>query len=158
MSEVEQRFTRLLAENKNIRDMNRKLLDQLEQYEGGGSPPGGSPHDPGMEARVARLEEALPRIEKRLDTVDAGLRTIEQSVTTVDGRLDALTGIDVRIRDVERGMTGLNHKLDILSDKVLGKIPSIWQIPGVIGATAVLLGALAKAAQYLHLLDLHPSP
>jgi hypothetical protein len=75
---------------------------------------------------VARLEETLPRIETRLDAIDGRLRTVEQ------------------------GLAGVTAKLDLLTDKVVGKLPSWWQMPAVIGSTVTLLAGLYALVQYLH--------
>jgi hypothetical protein len=96
-------------------------------------PPPGGPHDLGrMEARIARLEEAVPRIERRL----------EETVQRLDG-------LDSRLRVVEQGVSGISAKLDLLTDKVVSKLPSWWQMPAVIGSTVALLVALYGAVQFL---------
>lgn len=94
---------------------------------------GGRPPDPpGMEVRVVKLEEAVPRIE-------AG---VGQLATRLDG-------IDVHLRAVEQSLAAVNAKLDVLTGQVVGKLPSWWQMPAVIGSTVALLTALYAGIQYL---------
>ena len=94
---------------------------------------GGRPPDPpDMEVRVVKLEEAVPRIET--------------SVGQLATRLDA---IDVRLRAVEQILAAVNAKLYLLTNQVIGKLPTWWQMPAVIGATVALLVALYAGIQYL---------
>lgn len=52
----------------------------------GGSPP----HDPGMEARVARLEDQFGRIEVLLRGIDDRMRKFEVDAAEMKGRLSGL--------------------------------------------------------------------
>jgi hypothetical protein len=51
---------------------------------------GGPPHDPGMEMRVQRLEDALQLIEGHLASLDGRLRTVEITIAEMNGRLTNL--------------------------------------------------------------------
>jgi hypothetical protein len=100
---------------------------------------GGGPHDPGMESRVAVLEQiakdtrdAVNRLEGRIDGVDVRLRGVELSIGRLEGKIDALTGTIV-------GQTSA----------ALAKLPSWWQMPAAIGATVVLLAGLYTGYRYL---------
>ena len=128
-----------------------------------------------MEARLSRLEDAVPRLEGTLDRfevqVDARLHSLEQSVASANAKLDVLAGVDdelhrverdldarlrqveqgldARLRQVEQRLAALDGKMDLLVGQVVGKLPSWWQMPAVIGATVVLLTALYAGIQYL---------
>lgn len=110
--------------------INRQLgsTPRRKTLETGGRPP----DPPDMEVSVVKLEEAVPRIEA----------SVGQLVTRLDG-------IDVRLRAVEQSLAALNAKLDLLTSQVVGKLPSWWQMPAVIGSTIALLTALYAGAQYL---------
>ena len=51
---------------------------------------GGPPHDPGMEARVARLEDQFGRIEALLRGIDDRMRKFEIDAAEMKGRLSGL--------------------------------------------------------------------
>lgn len=53
-------------------------------------PGGGPPHDPGMEARVARLEDQFGRIEALLRGIDDRMRKFEVDAAEMKGRLSGL--------------------------------------------------------------------
>ena len=58
------------------------------------------------------------------------------------------------MRAVATAIGRLEGKIDILSTacfNALGKLPNWWQLPAVIGATIVLLGALATLYRYLQM-------
>lgn len=80
---------------------------------------------PSMEARMSALEKRIDRIDERLD------------------------GIDDRLRAVERSVTELGAKMDILISQVIAKLPTWWQMPAVIGATVVLLAGLYGGVRWL---------
>ena len=61
------------------------------------APPGGGPYPPGMEARVAVLEEiarhtamGLDRLERRFDTVDRRFEAVDRRFEAIDRRFEAL--------------------------------------------------------------------
>ena len=81
--------------------------------------------DPGMEARVKRLEDDV--------------RAIRSDLTTIIGRLSAVEG-----------------KLDTLLTQVVGKVPSGFQMFGIIVGTLVagvtIFGGAVGLAQWLKLI------
>jgi hypothetical protein len=100
---------------------------------------GGGPHDPGMEARMSVLETKMSGVEaavievgSRIDGLDTRLRNVEVSIGRLEGKIDALTGTIV-------GQTSA----------ALAKLPSWWQMPAVVGATAALVIGLLAAYHYL---------
>lgn len=119
-----------LEEWRELRRTSRQLglTPRRKALETGGRPP----DPPDMEIRIVKLEEAMPRIET----------SVGQLVT----RLDAIDG---RLRAVEQSLAALNAKLDLLTSQVVGKLPSWWQMPAVIGSTVALLAALYAGIQYL---------
>jgi hypothetical protein len=78
-----------------------------------------------LENRMGTLEGAVLRMEGRLDGVEVRLRGVEVSIGRLEGKIDALTGTIV-------GQTSA----------ALAKLPSWWQMPAVIGSTAVLMMVL----------------
>lgn len=95
---------------------------------------GGGPHDPGMEARVAAVEIRLGQVENRLERLDT--------------RMD---GIDTRLRGVETKLSEIGGKMDLLTDQIVGKLPSWWQMPAVIGSTIAVLAALYSLGKLAHI-------
>ena len=81
MSGSAARIERLLAENADLRSQLR-----VTELAGGG----GGPHDPGMEPRVARLEEDLKDVKADMRTVKADLATIRADLGYLKGRLENL--------------------------------------------------------------------
>lgn len=98
-----------------------------EALETGGRPP----DPPDMGVRIVKLEGAAPRIEA--------------SVARLTTRTDAL---DDRLRAVERRSAAMDAKLDPLTNQPVGKPPSRWQMPAVIGPAVVLSTALDAGVQY----------
>lgn len=143
----------------------QRTVTNVAKPSGGGRPPG----PPDIDRRLTRLEEAWPRLEAKIDRVelrvsdlDGRLRSIEQTVTVNGAKLDAvdsriigldtrITSLDARMRSVETGLANIGGKLDILSGQVLGKLPSWWQMPAVIGVTVAVLVALYAGVQYLRM-------
>ena len=87
----------------------------MDSIAGGAS----GPHDPGMELRLQRLEEAFPRIEALLKSIDDRLRRVE---TEVD-----------RVRNVEIELAELKGRVS--------QLPSTWAM-----LTAITGGQVAFAA------------
>jgi hypothetical protein len=98
---------------------------------------GSGPHDPGMEARMVALETRMDGLEHRMDRLDVHMDRVETRLTSLELKVSEVSG-----------------KLDVLVSHVVGKLPSWWQMPVVIGSTVVMLGGLVAAAQKLHLLAL----
>ena len=97
--------------------------------DGGGGQGGDPPHFPALElltARVDGTEKRLERIEARLDRIDDRLRAVETGLAEIKGSLTTLTA------------------------SVVGKLPSWWQMPAVIGATVVLVLLIFTGARILH--------
>ena len=84
---------------------------------------------------MAVLEQRMDRLDSRMDRLDT--------------RMD---GIDGRLRQVETVLSGVSAKVDLLATQIVAKLPSWWQMPIVIGATATMLSALYAG---LHFLQAH---
>jgi hypothetical protein len=100
---------------------------------------GGSPHDPGMEALIARVdgfEKRMDRIEGRLDRVDDRLGSLERKLAEIDGKLSVI-------------VTQIGS-LDARLGQLVNKLPSWWQMPAVIGSTVALLVLLYSLVEYMH--------
>jgi len=80
-----------------------------------------------LTARVDGFDKRIDRMEAKLDQVDTRLRGLEIAVANMSG------------------------KVDLLTDKIVGRLPTWWQIPAIIGGTVVLLTALYAGAKYFHL-------
>lgn len=120
--------------------INRSLLDRIEaaQVKRGADSPdsesvagdGGPPHTPGMELLIARVDG----LEKRIDKVDA--------------RLDK---IDDRLRGVETSLANVSGKIDTLTNSIVGKLPSWWQMPAVMTGMISLFAAIFAVAKHFHI-------
>lgn len=100
---------------------------------------GGGPHDPGMEVRVAVLEQIAKETQSSVlalrgdvGGLDSRLRGVEVSIGRLEGKIDALTGTIV-------GQTSA----------ALAKLPSWWQMPAIAGSTVALVLALIAVAKIL---------
>ena len=112
-------------ERKHRRDINR------QPPAGGG---GNGPHLPGMEQLVARvdgLEKWMDRVETKLDSIDTRLRVVEGDLREIKGTLITLT------------------------NSVVGKLPSWWQVPLGSGALVTLILALLGLAAKMGLFNHH---
>lgn len=103
----------------------------------GSEPPldggGDGPHDPGMEARVAVLEQIAKDTREGLSDIRSEVRAMRQDIARVDNRI---TGLDTRLSRVE-------GRLDHL--------PSAWlMITTMLGGQATLAGLLFVALKYIH--------
>ena len=81
---------------------------------------------------MAVLEQRMDRLDSRMDRLDA--------------RMD---GLDNRLRDVETTLSAVSSKVDLLASQIVAKLPSWWQMPIVIAATATLLSALYAGLHYV---------
>lgn len=68
---------------------------------------GGPPHDPGMEARLTRLEDQFTRIEDLLRGIDDRVRKIEVDAGELKGRLGGLPSTWAMIATVIGGQVAL---------------------------------------------------
>lgn len=84
----------------------------------------------------------MSMIEARMDGMDGRIGRLETSMDRVESRLGSL----------EHKVAEINGKRDGLVSHVVSKLPNWWQMPVVIGSTIAMLGAMAMAAQRLHLL------
>jgi len=81
MSGAAGRMERLIGENALLR----------EQIRDAEVAPGGSgPHDPGMDARVARLEDDMKEVKADLRTVKTDLAAIRADLGYLKGRMENL--------------------------------------------------------------------
>ena len=68
---------------------------------------GGGPHDPGMDARVSRLEDQYTRIETLLRSIDDRVRRLEIDAGELKGRMASLPGTWAMITTVVGGQVAL---------------------------------------------------
>lgn len=92
-----------------------------------------------MEARVAKLEALT-------EMTNTSLGRIESRIDRLEGRID---GMDGRLRAVEQRLAEISGKIDVLIGSVVGKLPTWWQMPAVIGSTVALLVLLYAGVRYL---------
>ncbi|HEV7266249.1 MAG TPA: hypothetical protein VGN83_15200 [Falsiroseomonas sp.] len=65
-------------------------------------------------------------------------------------RLEArMAGFEERLYLVGQQLEDVSAKLDLLTTRIVAKLPSWWQMPAVIGSTVVLLGALWAAGRWM---------
>jgi hypothetical protein len=99
------------------------------------------------------LRDAVARLDSKVETVRSEVRA---EMTRLDGKLDARfdrldTKIEVHRSEAHGDIVRLGERLDRLSGQIIAKMPSLWQLPAVIGASAAILAALYAAAQFLRL-------
>ena len=88
-------------------------IDAINQFlqrgiEGGG----GGPHDPGMEARVAKLETAVGHIQEDVRDIKAALAQLVPVVNRMDGFLQATLPSLATRADVEREAASLRLEIE----------------------------------------------
>lgn len=70
-----------------------------------------------------------------------------------DVRADAA---DTRLRAVEQSISRLESKLDLLTDQIVGKLPTWWQMLAMFVAIVALLDGLPVLMQHLRTRGLVP--
>lgn len=99
---------------------------------------GGGPHDPGMDARVTRLEEQYGRIETLLRAIDDRAGRIEDRVGRIEDHVERL---DDRIRRIEIDVAELKGRIV--------NLPTTWaMITTMIGGQIALAGILLAAFRF----------
>jgi hypothetical protein len=93
----------------------------------GGGDSGGMDQIAALTARVDGFDRRMDRMETKLDQVDTRLRAIETSVA------------------------GMSAKVDVLTNQIVGRLPTWWQMPAIIASTVVLLTLLYAGAKHFHL-------
>ena len=106
---------------------------------------GGGPHDPGMDARVTRLEEQYGRIETLLRAIDDRVGRIEDRVGRIEdhvGRIEDRVGrLDDRLRHIEIDVAELKGRIV--------NLPTTWaMITTMIGGQIALAGILLAAFRF----------
>ena len=141
-----QRFQSAQAENGRFRE--RALAP------GGGGSDSGVMDD--LATRVKALGTKVDGLDLRLVRVEVGLQAVADRMGGLDKRMDRvavqLDGIDTRLRAVEQSLAEISGKLTTLTAltaQMVGKLPSWWQMPAVIGSTIVVIGALWAGGRYL---------
>ena len=104
-------------------------MDDLAKGGGGGDYSGDMDQIAALTVRVDAFEKRMDRLETKFDLVDTRLRAVETSIA------------------------GLTAKVDVLTNQIVGRLPTWWQMPAIIGATVVLLAGLYAGAKYLHLVS-----
>jgi hypothetical protein len=102
---------------------------------------GGGPHDPGMEMRLQRLEDAIPRSEALLKSVDDRLRGVETEIHGVRIEVNRL-GSEVN------GMRSIQVELAEVKGRV-GALPTTWAM-----LTAIMAGQITFAGVFAAVLRL----
>ena len=143
---VQEPLRKALLENERMRSEPERAVE----IGGGGGDSGGmdgfSDRVKALETKVDSLDVRLVRVELRLEGVETRMGGLETRMDRFESRLD---GIDDRLRNVERSNAAIDAKLTILTTQVIGKLPTWWQMPAVIGSTIVVIGALWAAGRYL---------
>ncbi len=103
---------------------DRQRRDDTSGGAGGDEPPTGS-----LGPRVSALEGRADKIESKLDAIEERLRSVEIQGARIEATLD------------------------LVAKQIVGKLPSWWQVPTVIGATVGLLAVLLAATRHFHLLN-----
>lgn len=119
------------------------------------APAGSGPHDPGMEARVAALEDQAKKTNDslhRMEVTLAGLAPVlaalptKADMATSAGALNTLAatvaGMDKRLGSAETAIT------DTIKSAV-GKAIGPWQLPVIIVGTGSALAILAAGYHWL---------
>lgn len=109
---------------------------------GPGVPPiaggGGGPHDPGMDARVTRLEDQYGRIETLLRAIDDRMGRIDDRVGRIEDRVEQLGD---RVRHIEIDVAELKGRIV--------NLPTTWaMITTMIGGQIALAGILLAAFRF----------
>ena len=116
---------------------------------GPGVPPiaggGGGPHDPGMDARVTRLEDQYGRIETLLRAIDDRMGRIDDRVGRIDDRVgrieDRVEQLGDRVRHIEIDVAELKGRIV--------NLPTTWaMITTMIGGQIALAGILLAAFRF----------
>ncbi len=134
--------SRLLAENKDLRERLRKVS----------GPPTGGPDDPDVGTllkRVAELTDTVGKIEDRLRGVEVAFASANAKIDGLGNRFDDLGR---RLDDLGRRMDDVTRRFDSAVTTAIGRVPSWWQMPAVIAATVALLTALFAGAKHFRLL------
>ncbi len=69
-----------------------------------------------------------------MDGLDSRLQAVEVKVGEMSGKLDMLTS-----------------QMTMLSGQIIGRLPTWWQMPAMVGAILAMLGAFYAAAKHLGL-------
>ena len=114
--------------------------DKILHFPGGGvaSPPL-PPDPPDMEIRLAVVETRMSSLDGRMDKLERQMENIDQR----------LRGVETAVASLSAKVDALSAKTDILVSQLIGKLPSWWQMPAVIGSTIIVFGALYAGLQYL---------
>lgn len=77
--------------NADLVDL-QQTRDRLRSTDRAIDPGGGGPHDPGMEARVARLEDDMKELKADMKAIRSDLSDIKVKLGALDGRFAGLEG------------------------------------------------------------------
>jgi len=106
-----------------------------------------------VESGLGRLDGRMDRLESKIDGLDARLSgKIDALDSKFSGKID---GLDGRLRAVEQKLAAVDASLTLLVNSIVGKLPSWWQMPAVIGSTVVMLVALYALIEFLRAHGLH---
>jgi len=102
--------------------------------------------------RVDRLEVGfevrMDRLETRMGVLETRMGGLETRMDRLETRMD---GLDGRLRALEVKVGEMSGKLDILTGQIIGKLPSWWQMPAVMGGMIALFGAMYAIAKRMGL-------
>jgi hypothetical protein len=102
------------------------------------------------------LRDAVVRLDGKLETVRSEMHA---EITRLDSKLDArfdrldtkLEALSERLRTTEHEQAAVSAKLELLTDRVVSRLPSWWQIPAILGSVAGVLAVIYAAIQFLRL-------
>jgi hypothetical protein len=106
---------------------------------------GGGPHDPGMEMRLQRLEDAIPRIESLIRSIDDRIGRVEDRLGLVEDRLGRMEKEVEQVRVIQVELAEVKGRV--------GALPTTWAM-----LTAIMAGQITFAgvfAAVLRLAGLH---
>ncbi len=123
---------------------------------GPGVPPiaggGGGPHDPGMDARVTRLEDQYGRIETLLRAIDGRMGQLDGRMGQLDDRVgrieDRVGRIDDRVEQLGDRVRHIEIDVAELKGRIVN-LPTTWaMITTMIGGQIALAGILLAAFRF----------
>jgi hypothetical protein len=101
------------------------------------------------DAAPAGMVEALQALRADVLRLDAKIDSRFDRLST-ETRAD-ITQLSDRLRQTEHEQAAVSAKLDLLTDRIVSRLPTWWQIPAILGSVAAVLTALYAAVQFLRL-------
>ncbi len=128
-------------------------VDRLSNISVAGS--GGPPYDPGMEARVAALEDQAKKTNDYLYRMEVTLAGITPLLATLPTKADmatstgALNTLAERVSGMDKRLGSAETAITDTIKSAVGKAIGPWQLPVIIVGTGGALAALAAGYHWL---------